>query len=640
MDDPLYSATITVGGSGSTYKFKAFSKELHSNQSFILQLTFIELGGAFDVSSATANLSVVGYKNSIIPATLLAAGVFTDSGSGTVDRVTFTVPKDLIPVELGTLPLGKIANSVFIAILEDSDSVLEFSQNVNVIDPDYNLTNDISIADGTIITQGNDLGTVEDTNLTTPPSPLLNLAYIVGVGATGDWATHDTELAIGNGVDWIFTAAEDGNFVFDKTAQAQSLFEGGVWAPMPVANGSVTNVKMGDMIAGTWKGRIAGIGTGSPNDNTTAAVKSDWDIDLVDNTSDLNKPVSSAQNAINIIKLDTTAQAADTAKVQGLLVDISNLSVGNILAVKAGLSELELVTPGAAGTGINSLPYVFNTATTATDPGSGGVKLDNASPASVLNIYISAINSDGEDLNTVIGTMGSGDTIQLKQNTTQFILFNIASIVDNTGWFTITGTIQTAGALMSNSASIIAVPFSTGTGTGGGLITFAGRSVAAAVPTSSDYDASQIDNDSVVVGAFVKDALETLNTEKLDEAAVDARVALGGGVTQEQASTGSNRDSSGAETLVVTDKDNVTITTTSVSDYAISIDTFANVAIPVGSKLSVIMGAAGIPTITGLTGVTVNGNLAGSVVMVNAQYQAISLYHHALNDWIISGSVA
>ena len=62
MEDPLFSATITVGGNGSTYRFDALSKMMHSNQSFILELTFIKPasqgGGAYDISGSVATLFV------------------------------------------------------------------------------------------------------------------------------------------------------------------------------------------------------------------------------------------------------------------------------------------------------------------------------------------------------------------------------------------------------------------------------------------------------------------------------------------------------------------------------------------------------------------------------------------------------
>jgi len=51
LEDPLFPVTITVGGTGQSYKIAAFPKEMHANQSFILQATLQKDsaagGGAF-----------------------------------------------------------------------------------------------------------------------------------------------------------------------------------------------------------------------------------------------------------------------------------------------------------------------------------------------------------------------------------------------------------------------------------------------------------------------------------------------------------------------------------------------------------------------------------------------------------------
>lgn len=243
MIDPTYTATITVGGNGSSYFFNAFPKEMHSNQSFILSnIHNAASGGGFDISGATATLYVSAYKDTSYTPVALASGVISDSGSGTDDTVTFTVPKDVIPVDLGSYDIRNGGNSVFYYILEDVDSILEFSEGVNIIDPSFGLSGDSSPSSGAIVTQRNDLGSVEDTTVTTPPAQSLNLAYIVAVGSTGDWVGQDNNLAISNGSSWIFTLPEEGNFVFDKALGAQKVFNGSAWE---VSAG-------GDMLASTY----------------------------------------------------------------------------------------------------------------------------------------------------------------------------------------------------------------------------------------------------------------------------------------------------------------------------------------------------------------------------------------------------
>ena len=244
MDDPLFNSTNIVGGSSARYSFSAMGKEIHSNQSFILTQTFTAAaGGAFDISSATSTLYVAAYKNSSLDSVALTSGVLSDSGSGTIDTVTFTVPKDLIPTDLGSFPQRNGGNAVFYYILEDADSVLEFGQGVNVIDPSYGLTGEVDPGASTITTQRNDLGTVEDTSIVTPPAQTFGLAYVVGpAGATGDWVGQENNLAVSNGSSWIFTLPEEGNFVFNKAIGAQEAFDGAAW---DISAG-------GDMLSGVY----------------------------------------------------------------------------------------------------------------------------------------------------------------------------------------------------------------------------------------------------------------------------------------------------------------------------------------------------------------------------------------------------
>lgn len=46
---------------------------------------------------------------------------------------------------------------------------------------------------------------VKDRDLSVPPgSPVAGDAYIVGPSATGDWATHDDDVTVWDGADWVF----------------------------------------------------------------------------------------------------------------------------------------------------------------------------------------------------------------------------------------------------------------------------------------------------------------------------------------------------------------------------------------------------------------------------------------------------
>ena len=236
MDNPLYPATMTIGGTSTTYNApKVLGVRIHADQSFDLQYTFVKSDGttAFDIAGTTSTLSVSAYKNVEFTPVVLVSGVLSDSGSGTTDRVTFTVPADAIPEEIAAFPLRTPGNAVFFAIIADgSGKKIEVVAEVNIFDTDYALTGEANPSAQTIVPVKNDLGSVESSNLTTPPTPTLNTAYIVGASATGDWAGQDNDLAIGSGTAWVFLTPLEGNFVYDKNQTAQTIFDGTVWASL------------------------------------------------------------------------------------------------------------------------------------------------------------------------------------------------------------------------------------------------------------------------------------------------------------------------------------------------------------------------------------------------------------------------
>lgn len=90
-------------------------------------------------------------------------------------------------------------------------------------------------------------------------------------------------------------------------------------------------------------------------------------------------------------------------------------------------------------------------------------------------------------------------------------------------------------------------------------------------------------------------------------------------------------------TLALTDRGQ-TVTMDNASANTVTIPTNASVAFDIGSVVVVVMKGAGTTTITGSTGVTVNGTSAGSV-SISSQYQGVSLLKVATDTWIASGAI-
>lgn len=124
-----------------------------------------------------------------------------------------------------------------------------------------------------------------------------------------------------------------------------------------------------------------------------------------------------------------------------------------------------------AGGGLLSGQYKFSTSIVAADPGAGLFRYDSATPASVTEIYINDVTSNGVDISNLLALITTDDRlyIQSESDPSQFLVFNVtAPITDNTGWFTITGTVEASGALHTSNTKCLFVLQIGGAASGGG----------------------------------------------------------------------------------------------------------------------------------------------------------------------------
>lgn len=73
-------------------------------------------------------------------------------------------------------------------------------------------------------------GAVEEHARPDPPAtPAVGTSYIVGSGATGEWAGHDGALGAFTPGGWRFVAPSDGLTVLEKGTGSTLRYRGGVW---------------------------------------------------------------------------------------------------------------------------------------------------------------------------------------------------------------------------------------------------------------------------------------------------------------------------------------------------------------------------------------------------------------------------
>jgi hypothetical protein len=98
-----------------------------------------------------------------------------------------------------------------------------------------------------------------------------------------------------------------------------------------------------------------------------------------------------------------------------------------------------------------------------------------------------------------------------------------------------------------------------------------------------------------------------------------------------------NAQTGTAYTLVLNDR-NKMVTLDNAGAVTVTIPTNAAVAFPVGAVVALAQLGAGVVTVQGDTGVTVNGASAGSFDL-SGQYQTAALFQVAADVWVLSGGL-
>ena len=107
-------------------------------------------------------------------------------------------------------------------------------------------------------------------------------------------------------------------------------------------------------------------------------------------------------------------------------------------------------------------------------------------------------------------------------------------------------------------------------------------------------------------------------------------------LTDPKTTHGVNAQTGTAYTLVLADQ-NKKITMNNAAANTLTVPTNATVAFPVGTMIGITMLGAGTTSVTGATGVTVNGVSAGSAT-ISAQYTGVTLTKLATDTWLMEGN--
>lgn len=203
-------------------------------------------------------------------------------------------------------------------------------------------------------------------------------------------------------------------------------------------------------------------------------------------------------------------------------------------------SDWAFEDPHATGGGASvQLSWRFSTNTTAADPGSKRIRYNNATPASVTELYIDDTTNSNGDASGLLNLLQPGNKMYLQQsnNATAFIIATVVSVTDETGWFTVVVTIDDSGVLPSNNSDIgVLLVY----GVGGGAAAIASKAITIEAPTASE-DISMFFTERAItiteIRAVIRGSTPSLTwtiRHAASRAAVGTEVVTGGTTTTSQ----------------------------------------------------------------------------------------------------------
>ena len=148
---------------------------------------------------------------------------------------------------------------------------------------------------------------------------------------------------------------------------------------------------------------------------------------------------------------------------------------------------------------------------------------------------------------------------------------------------------------------------------------------------------SGISTGAAVLSVNTETGHVVLTTDDISDSAQTSKFAVTGQLTKvDEHHNGVNTQTSTPYTLVRTDAGKF-VEMNVAGANTVTIPTNASVAFPLNTSLDVIQYGAGLTTVSGAAGVTVNGVTPGGGATAG-QYFAISLYKRGTNEWIAIGS--
>ena len=196
-----------------------------------------------------------------------------------------------------------------------------------------------------------------------------------------------------------------------------------------------------------------------------------WDL-LVDAASATTSAAAAATSATAAATSATAAATSATASATSATASATSATASATSATASATSATASATSATASaasataaeasTGASAFKYTFDTSTTMADPGTGDIRLNHATLASVTAIAIDATSADSgnPDVSDLIASIDDGTNsthegyifVRKSGTPATFMAYNVTgAIVDNTGWLQIPVTHAASGGSLSGS---------------------------------------------------------------------------------------------------------------------------------------------------------------------------------------------
>lgn len=245
---------------------------------------------------------------------------------------------------------------------------------------------------------------------------------------------------------------------------------------------SATNASTSATTATTQASNASTSATNAASSATSASTSASTATTQASNAS------TSATNASNSASAASTsetnaASSASTASTQATNASTSATNASNSASTASTQASNASTSATNAATSATTaetaaqavaIKWTFSTTTTMADPGSGIIRFNNATPASVTAIAVDDNNSSAQDISAYViawddSTSTNKGTLTIKQGTS-LAIYTITTLTDNAGWTELAVTYVSGAGTFSDATATFVTFLRTGdkgaTGTG------------------------------------------------------------------------------------------------------------------------------------------------------------------------------